>query len=336
MALVMVLGCDSEAGTEVGKRVAPVTGALSASTVTPIVGESLYLYLNATPLRDLASLKLEIRLPDGLALAEGSARVKVFNEVGAGRTVTLTAAVTNAHSNEQRVLGSATVVDTETLRLSRSFVLDLNPEPKKEAPFQRGKSKDGKPLAIYGDKAESSTQKSTGQSKEKVKMPQRVMIETSKGNILVELKAEEVPVTVENFLRYVNEGLYDGTIFHRVIPNFMAQGGGFTADMKQKKTHAPIVNESAGGPANNRGTLAMARTNVPDSATCQFFINVKDNAFLNSQSGRPGYAVFAEVVEGMDVVDAIVSVKTGSAGGMQDVPVEAVTIVSARVVEQEH
>lgn len=163
--------------------------------------------------------------------------------------------------------------------------------------------------------------------------PQQVMLTTSKGDVLIELNAEQTPVTVENFLRYVDDDRFDGTIFHRVIPGFMVQGGGFTPDMKQKKSYDPIVNESDDCPGNARGTLAMARTNDPDSATGQFFINVDDNDFLNSQPGRPGYAVFAKVVEGMDVVDAIVSVKTGSAGGHDDVPVEALTIDSARRVD---
>lgn len=157
-----------------------------------------------------------------------------------------------------------------------------------------------------------------------------VTIKTSKGNIVVELFQEEAPITVENFLRYVDEGYYAGTIFHRVIPNFMVQGGGFTADMNQKSTHEPIRNEATNGLENERGTLAMARTQVVDSATSQFFINVADNAFLNHTAPNPqgfGYAVFGRVTEGMDVVDAIVSVRTGRSGPHSDVPVEPIEIL---------
>ena len=156
-----------------------------------------------------------------------------------------------------------------------------------------------------------------------------VTVETSKGNLTLELDAEKAPATVANFLQYVDESHYDNTIFHRVIPNFMIQGGGFTADMAQKKTKAPIKIESANGLKNNRGTIAMARTNVPDSATCQFFINLKDNDFLNYSSPTPqgyGYAVFGRVTDGMDVVDAIAKVATGNRGGHGDVPQEAVVI----------
>ena len=160
-----------------------------------------------------------------------------------------------------------------------------------------------------------------------------VVMETSKGTIKIELDAAKAPKSAANFLQYVDEGFFDGTIFHRVIPDFMIQGGGFTPDMNQKKTRAPVVNEAGNGLKNNRGTLAMARTSVVNSATAQFFINVKDNAFLNhtseSSSGF-GYAVFGKVSEGMDVVDKIVGVKTGSSQGMDDVPKEAVVIKSAK------
>lgn len=160
-----------------------------------------------------------------------------------------------------------------------------------------------------------------------------VKLETSMGDIIVELNEEAAPVTVENFLRYVREGFYDGTIFHRVIPNFMIQAGGFTADMQEKKTHEPIVNEADSGLKNNRGTIAMARTNEPNSATSQFFINHKDNNFLNyAGGGKPGYAVFGRTIEGMDVVDAIAAVKTTQKGPYSDVPVEPVVIKSASVV----
>ena len=162
----------------------------------------------------------------------------------------------------------------------------------------------------------------------------RVTLETNYGNIVLELDAKKAPGTVANFLQYAREGFYDGTIFHRVIPNFMIQGGGFTSDMKQKPTHPPIVNEAKNGLKNKRGTLAMARTNDPNSATGQFFINLVDNAYLDYTARNPGYAVFGEVVEGMDIVDAIAKVKTGLKDGFQDVPVEAVVIKSAKVVSK--
>jgi len=163
-----------------------------------------------------------------------------------------------------------------------------------------------------------------------------VKLETSMGNIVIELDRQAAPVTVKNFLEYVEAGFYEGTIFHRVIPNFMIQGGGFTADLKRKSTRSPIVNEAWNGPSNTRGTIAMARTNDPDSATSQFFINHIDNAPLNYvDSAHPGYAVFGKVTEGMDVVDAIAAVKTTTRNGMQDVPVEPVIIKSARVVPQQ-
>jgi len=162
-----------------------------------------------------------------------------------------------------------------------------------------------------------------------------VKLETSMGNIVIELDLQATPVTAKNFLEYVEAAFYDGTIFHRVIPNFMIQGGGFTADLKRKNTRSPIVNEAWNGPSNTRGTIAMARTNDPDSATSQFFINHIDNAPLNYvDSAHPGYAVFGKVTEGMDVVDAIAAVKTATRNGMQDVPVEPVIVKSARVVPQ--
>jgi len=160
-----------------------------------------------------------------------------------------------------------------------------------------------------------------------------VKLETSKGDIVLELNKKVAPVTVDNFLRYINEGFYDGTIFHRVIANFMVQGGGFTADMVQKKPQPPIINEAKNGLKNDRGTVAMARTNNPDSATSQFFINHKDNASLNyAGKGKPGYAVFGKVVEGIDVVDAIATVKTTRKGRYSDVPAESVMIKSAKVI----
>jgi cyclophilin family peptidyl-prolyl cis-trans isomerase len=158
-----------------------------------------------------------------------------------------------------------------------------------------------------------------------------VLITTNKGDIRVELDAEKAPITTQNFLEYVNDRHYDGLIFHRVIPGFMIQGGGMDAQMKEKKNKTPIKNEAANGLKNNVGTIAMARTNVVDSATSQFFINLKNNDFLNHRSSAPaeyGYAVFGKVLEGMDVVQNIEKVKTGNQGHHQDVPVEAVVINS--------
>ena len=160
----------------------------------------------------------------------------------------------------------------------------------------------------------------------------KVILETSLGNIKLELFEKDTPETVANFLVYVDEGHYDNTIFHRVIPGFMIQGGGFTPDMEQKLTYDPIRNEAKDGGANNRGTIAMARTMVVDSATCQFFINTVDNAFLNYQNSTPqgfGYCVFGQVIEGMDVVDKIEKVPTTGRNGHQDVPVKPVIIRKA-------
>ena len=171
-----------------------------------------------------------------------------------------------------------------------------------------------------------------GCGKEQAKM---VKLETSMGDIVIELDEAAAPVTVKNFLTYVEEGFYDGTIFHRVIPDFMIQGGGFTAEMAQEETHAPIVNEASNGLKNDRGTIAMARTPDPDSATAQFFINHKNNDSLNYIENRnPGYAVFGRTVEGMDVVDAIAAVKTTVRMGMPNVPVEPVVIKSAKVISE--
>ncbi len=162
-----------------------------------------------------------------------------------------------------------------------------------------------------------------------------IAIETSMGTIKAELWPDKAPETVANFLRYAESGFFDATIFHRVIPNFMIQGGGFTANMQQKPTEAPVVNEARSDVPNARGTLAMARTAVVDSATSQFFINLTDNGFLNHRDRSPqgfGYCVFGEVVEGMDVVDAIAAVQTRTQGMHQNVPSEAVVIKSLRVV----
>jgi len=162
-----------------------------------------------------------------------------------------------------------------------------------------------------------------------------VLMETSLGNVKLELFAREAPISVKNFLDYVNSRFYDGTVFHRVIPSFMVQGGGFTADMKQKQTNPPIRNEADNGLKNRPGTLAMARTMVVDSATAQFFINVADNRFLNHRdmtSQGYGYAVFGKVIEGMDVVEKIAAVKTGTQEGFRDVPVTSVVIKSMKVL----
>ncbi|MFW8589379.1 peptidylprolyl isomerase [Glaciecola sp. 2405UD65-10] len=164
-----------------------------------------------------------------------------------------------------------------------------------------------------------------------------VVLKTNFGDIKIKLFADKAPKTVENFLSYVEDGFFDNTIFHRVISNFMIQGGGFTPGMEQKETKATIENEADNGLSNKIGTLAMARTNDPHSATCQFFINVNDNTFLDFKAANSqgfGYCVFAEVVEGMDVVNSIKAVETSRSGMHDDVPVEDVVIESA-VVEAE-
>ncbi len=160
-----------------------------------------------------------------------------------------------------------------------------------------------------------------------------ITIKTNHGVIKVELFDEKAPITCENFRQYISDGHFAGTIFHRVIPNFMIQGGGFDSDMQQKPTRDPIKNEADNGESNKRGTLAMARTMVVDSATAQFFINLSDNDFLDHGTRDFGYAVFGQVADGMDVVDAIAGVKTGSHGGHQDVPTEAVEIVEVAIDE---
>lgn len=157
-----------------------------------------------------------------------------------------------------------------------------------------------------------------------------VVLSTSKGEIEIELYPDKAPITVENFLSYVDDGFFDGTIFHRVIPKFMIQGGGFTADMEKKPTRGPIKNEADNGLENDVGTLAMARTSVVDSATAQFFINLKDNDFLNHGRRDFGYAVFGKVTGGMDVVEKIAAVPTGRRGGHQNVPTTPVVIESAK------
>jgi len=163
--------------------------------------------------------------------------------------------------------------------------------------------------------------------------PMKVKLTTSMGPIVIELDKTKAPISAENFVKYVESGHYNGTIFHRVIETFMIQGGGFTKDMQQKPVNPPIKNESTNGLKNDNYTLAMARTNVRDSATSQFFINVKDNDFLNyAGEASPGYAVFGKVVEGKETVDKIKKVATGNAGGHQNVPTEAVVIEKAECI----
>jgi peptidyl-prolyl cis-trans isomerase A (cyclophilin A)/peptidyl-prolyl cis-trans isomerase B (cyclophilin B) len=160
-----------------------------------------------------------------------------------------------------------------------------------------------------------------------------IRFETSLGVFTVELDAKLAPVSSENFLRYVDDGHFDGTVFHRVIPGFMIQGGGFAADMTQKPARKPIANEAANGLRNLRGSLAMARTNDINSASAQFFVNLVDNGFLDHRPGNFGYAVFGRVVDGMDVIDKIAAVKTGRKHGHDDVPVESVVVTAARRVK---
>ena len=168
----------------------------------------------------------------------------------------------------------------------------------------------------------------------KKKMDTIVVLVTTMGNIEIALATKAAPVTTENFLSYVEADYFDGIIFHRVIPGFMIQGGGFTPNGTEKTTGDPIVLESDNGLKNKRGTIAMARTSDPNSATSQFFINLVDNAFLDKSPGNDGYAVFGEVVEGMDVVDAIEGVKTSTNGMFEDWPEEDVVILGAYVKEQ--
>ena len=186
------------------------------------------------------------------------------------------------------------------------------------------------PLLAAADPAEQAAANET-------KEYPNVILHTNHGAITVELFEDKAPESVKNFLQYARDGHYDGTLFHRVIPNFMVQGGGFDTDFNQKSTRDPITNEADNGIENTRGTLAMARTNDPHSATSQFFINVTDNSFLNHRSKASGqtwgYAVFGQVVDGMDVVDAIRQVPTGSQGFHQDVPTEPVVIERVEIPE---
>src|SRR5690554_1096236 len=181
--------------------------------------------------------------------------------------------------------------------------------------------------------AETTTQTDTGNSS--MTSPNRVKLTTNQGDLVIEVDLEKAPRTSENFLQYVKDGFYDNTIFHRVNDGFMVQGGGFEPGMKQKPTRDPIQNEANNGLKNEVGTIAMARTQAPHSATAQFFINIADNAFLNHRSPDLhgwGYCVFGRVIDGMDVVDAIRGVRTGSRGFHQDVPLEDVVIERAELV----
>jgi cyclophilin family peptidyl-prolyl cis-trans isomerase len=159
-----------------------------------------------------------------------------------------------------------------------------------------------------------------------------VRFETSHGGFTIELFERDAPATVVNFLQYVDDGFFDGTIFHRIVPGFVIQGGGLTADFEQKKTRDPVKNEAANGLLNERGTLSMARTNAPHSGTSQFFVNLADNEFLDYRPGNHGYAVFGRIKEGMDVIDKIAAVRTGRRQGYTDAPMEDVIITSARRV----
>ena len=190
-------------------------------------------------------------------------------------------------------------------------------------------------LAVVAGFAYGQESAPSAPAAKELKTMQRITIETSKGTIVAELDAEKAPLTVKNFLSYVDEKFYDETIFHRVINGFMIQGGGFTQTMTQKRTKAPVKNEAQNGLSNKRGTLAMARTMIVDSATCQFFINLVDNPYLDFRAANDrefGYCVFGRVVEGMDVVDAIAQVRTGDSPPHQNVPVEPVVIRSIRRV----
>ena len=157
-----------------------------------------------------------------------------------------------------------------------------------------------------------------------------IRFETTLGDFTIELYEKDAPLSVANFLRYVDDGFFDGTIFHRIVPGFVIQGGGFTEDMTQKRTQPPVKNEADNGLKNKRGTLSMARTNDINSATSQFFVNLKDNEFLDHSRSNFGYAVFARVAEGMDVIDKIAAVETGRRRGFDDVPVDAVIMTSVR------
>ncbi len=190
-------------------------------------------------------------------------------------------------------------------------------------------------IAGCSEKEASQQEKAISEETEKMEAKStRVKMETSLGDIVIELNDEAAPVTVKNFLDYIEEGFYDGTIFHRVIPNFMIQGGGLTPDMERKEAREPIINEASNGLGNERGTISMARTSHPDSASSQFFINHRDNPNLNyTGANNPGYTVFGKVVEGIEVVDKIAAVKTTNKGSYRDVPAETVMIKSVKIVQ---
>ncbi len=190
-----------------------------------------------------------------------------------------------------------------------------------------------KPVAEKLAAAKTEQLTDTKDSGDKMSNP-IIKMETSKGTMMIELDAEKAPKSAANFVEYVKDGFYDGLIFHRVIPNFMVQGGGMNPDMSEKPNKMPIQNEANNGLKNDRGTLAMARTNDPHSATSQFFINLKDNDFLNHTSESPagwGYAVFGKVTDGLETIDEIAKVQTGNKGHHGDVPVEPITIIKATV-----
>ena len=161
----------------------------------------------------------------------------------------------------------------------------------------------------------------------------KVAVETTLGNFTIELNEEQAPISSENFLKYVEDGSYVGSQFHRVIPGFMAQGGGFDEEMNRLPTYAPIKNEGSNGLQNKTATIAMARTNAPHSATRQFFINYSDNTFLNAGAGNPGYAVFGEVTEGFDVVQKMATIPTKRVGRMSDIPVDPIVITAVKVIK---
>jgi cyclophilin family peptidyl-prolyl cis-trans isomerase len=224
-----------------------------------------------------------------------------------------------------------------TLLITQNLFADAVPDPTTPPKLQTDAT-DVKPPTAAEKKAhkkEKSAKDKSAKKENKVSDTAKpvVVVDTSMGKIEIELDGEKAPISTKNFLRYVDEKFYDGTIFHRVIKDFMIQGGGFTKDMSQKPVHEQIKNEAANGLKNTRGTVAMARTSVVDSATAQFFINTVDNGFLNYQSPDPrgfGYAVFGHVTSGMDVVDKIRAVSTTNKSGMGDVPAETVEIKSVR------
>jgi peptidyl-prolyl cis-trans isomerase B (cyclophilin B) len=237
------------------------------------------------------------------------------------------------------LFSSLAVIMALTCSPIRSFAQDAKAETEKqeiknETATKTDAVKDEAKKEKESNKSKSKTKKTDADTTKAGGKMTTVVIETSLGNIEVELNADKAPISVENFLKYVNKKHYDGTIFHRVIKGFMIQGGGMDEKLKERKTDAPIKNEAANGLRNDRGTIAMARTSVVDSATSQFFINVVDNDFLNYRSPTPqgfGYAVFGKVTSGMDVVDKIREVPTGNSGGMSDVPTTPVVIKSIHI-----